>query len=297
MKTLTLLVISICLILVIIVGLVVVLNHQAANRKNAVQELETVQPVFKKYIDARKEVTWVPNGGNGGDALIAQGTKDFFEKIGLKYQIGKEGSKYTNEVLVFGGGGNIVGMYTGGENFVKRNIADNTIIILPHTIKDVDEMLRMFKPSDVVFVRERKSYAYVKSVIPHESSLYLSKDMAFYINMKNMPTPKKGSGRLNFFRTDIEKKKGFRNPENNMDLSNMINYDPSMRDMKKVYRTTYEFLARINEYETVFTNRLHGGIGGYLMKKKVKLHDNSYGKNKAVYDYSLKKHSNVTFVK
>ena len=274
--------------------LIVVYRHYYVTPK--VRELKTVQPLLQKYIDTKTEVVWVPNYGNGGDALIAQGTKDFFNKIGLKYQIGGGGETYKNRVLMYGGGGNIVGTYMNGESFIRKNLKQNTIIILPHTIKDVDEMLSMFKPTDIVITRELKSYNYVMSVIPHKNNVYLSKDMAFYIDMKKMPTPRKGRGHLNFFRTDVEKKKGFHNPANNVDLSNKINYDPTMRDLKKVHRTTYEFLEEINKHETVSTNRLHGGIGSYLMKKNVVLHDNSYGKNKAVYDYSLKQYPNVTFV-
>ena len=44
----------------------------------------------------------------------------------------------------------------------------------------------------------------------------------------------------------------------------------------------------ISKYKVVNTNRLHGGIASSLLQKTVNLYPNSYWKNKAVYEYSLK---------
>ena len=251
---------------------------------------------MQKYIDAKEEVVWVPNAGNGGDALIALGTADFFEKIGLRYVIGDKQIIYENRVLLFGGGGNIIGIYKDGETFVTNNIPHNTVIILPHTIKDVNAMIQMFKKSDIIITRDMESYKYVKRIIPYKENVYVTNDMAFYINLSKMPKRVKGTGSLNFFRTDVEKKAGDKDPENNKDLSKLINYDHTQRDMTKVFKTAYEFLGEINKYEVINTSRLHGSIGAFLMGKKVNLYDNSYGKNKAVYQYSLSKYSDIKFI-
>lgn len=40
-------------------------------------------------------------------------------------------------------------------------------------------------------------------------------------------------------------------------------------------------------YGEIRTNRLHVGIVGALLGKRVVLHDNSYGKNRAVWEHSL----------
>jgi exopolysaccharide biosynthesis predicted pyruvyltransferase EpsI len=40
----------------------------------------------------------------------------------------------------------------------------------------------------------------------------------------------------------------------------------------------------------VATDRLHVGIGAALLGKTCRLHDNSYGKNRAVYDHSIRNH-------
>ncbi len=44
----------------------------------------------------------------------------------------------------------------------------------------------------------------------------------------------------------------------------------------------------INKFEKIYTNRLHICIAGYLLNKEVYFYPNSYYKNKAVFDSSLK---------
>ena len=52
----------------------------------------------------------------------------------------------------------------------------------------------------------------------------------------------------------------------------------------------------ISNYEIVNTNRLHIGIAGCLIGKKVNFYKNSYYKNKASYEFSIKnKFKNIFF--
>ena len=246
-------VLTIILLLITVLILVFLIKSQISHYVmiNKYNEIETPEPILQKYVKNGQKIIWIPNPGNGGDALIMQGTKDFFEKIGIQYKIGNNKSKYQNEVLLYSGGGNIVGIYKDGENFITNNIKNNTIIILPHTIKDVDNMIKMFKPTDIIITREKQSYNYVKNMIPYKKNVYLSKDMAFYINMEKMPVIKEGSGILNYFREDCEKKNTEPLPSDNKDLSKIINYDGSMSDVDKVFRTVYEILSEVNNYKIV----------------------------------------------
>jgi exopolysaccharide biosynthesis predicted pyruvyltransferase EpsI len=50
------------------------------------------------------------------------------------------------------------------------------------------------------------------------------------------------------------------------------------------------------KYKKIDTDRLHVAIGATLLEKKVTLFPNSYYKNKAVYDYSLRKFPNISFI-
>ena len=48
-----------------------------------------------------------------------------------------------------------------------------------------------------------------------------------------------------------------------------------------------DFLAIADRYDEIRTNRLHVAIAGALLGKRVFMHDNSYGKNRAVWEHSL----------
>ncbi len=48
-----------------------------------------------------------------------------------------------------------------------------------------------------------------------------------------------------------------------------------------------DFLAIADRYDEIRTDRLHVAIAGALLGKRVLLHDNSYGKNRAVWEHSV----------
>lgn len=242
---------------------------------------------FLKSLKNQK-FTYIPNSGNCGDALIAEGTYQLFDKIGLDYNIGSMNSVYTNEVLISGGGGGFNNLYPLASTFLKNNMNNmnnNVIIILPHTIMNVDECISLFHDNVFVICREYYSYDYVCSKIKNKKNVFLSKDMAFYLDVSRYNNIS-GSGTLNFLRTDTEKT-DIKIPDDNMDISVTIPHDYTMTNKKKVNEVTYEFLDVISKYEVINTNRTHGGIGGSLLNKTVYLHTNSYWKNKAIYEYSL----------
>lgn len=95
-----------------------------------------------------------------------------------------------------------------------------------------------------------------------------------------------GKGVLNAFRSDKETKlKSF--PISNNDIS-YNGYATKPLD---------EFIAVLQQYTQVNTDRLHVAIGATLLGKQVQLFPNSYHKNKAVFDYSLRKFPNIVFIK
>jgi pyruvyl transferase EpsO len=51
----------------------------------------------------------------------------------------------------------------------------------------------------------------------------------------------------------------------------------------------------ISKYETVYTTRLHAGILAFMLDKPVTFFDNSYGKNRGVYDAWLKNVETIKF--
>jgi exopolysaccharide biosynthesis predicted pyruvyltransferase EpsI len=264
--------------------------------ENNLNELDMIK-FLKNY--QNKKIIYIPNYGNGGDSLIASGTYQLFDKLKLDYQIGNLNKIYNNEILFFAGGGALIDIYSNSNqyNFLMNNLDNNEVIILPHTFKNVDKLLKKFNKNTTIICREKKSYNYVKQNVKESvrENVYISDDMAFYLNLDRYKNKKESSGILNYFRKDVEKT-NINIPKDNIDLSSKFVYDPNMTNKELVIKNTYDILDYINKYEVVNTNRLHGAIGASLLNKRVNFYKNSYWKNKEMYEYSLKnKYPNTIF--
>ena len=233
---------------------------------------------LNKYID--KEIIYIPNPGNVGDHVIAYATMEIFDKIKLKYTVGDINGEYRNQILFYGGGGNFIGMYDNCKNFVRKNYINNKIVVLPQTIKDEDSIIRQLNNNVIILCRERVSYSYVYRLSKYKSNIYLSKDLALYLDVdkyKNII----GKGECNLFRTDTEKT-SIKMPYNNVDISLTL-----MDNKKNIKEMAISMIEYISEYDTINTNRLHVAIVSSLLGKNVNFYKNSYYKNKAIYEYSL----------
>ena len=289
----------ICLVSVIILIWSLYSNNLVENfniKDNNLNELDMIK-FLKKY--ENKKIIYIPNNGNGGDSLIASGTYQLFDKLKLNYEISNFDKIYKNKIIFFAGGGALVDIYKNGARFkfLSNNLDNNKIIILPHTFKNVDKLLKKFNKNTTIICREKNSYNYVKQNVKEsvKDNVYISDDMAFYLNLDRYKNNEESSGILNYFRTDIEKT-NVNIPKDNIDLSAKFIYDRTMRNKELVIKNTYDILDYINKYEVINTNRLHGAIGASLLNKKVNFYKNSYWKNKEVYDYTLKnKYSNTIF--
>ncbi|MFW5701162.1 MAG: polysaccharide pyruvyl transferase family protein [Cyclobacteriaceae bacterium] len=98
---------------------------------------------------------------------------------------------------------------------------------------------------------------------------------------------------LNCFRVDTEKT-DFHVPRDNIDLSEVYKFGTDYQEL--VDYQAKKFLGYLQKFDEIRTNRLHVAIGGALLGKKVYLQANSYFKNRAIYEFSLKdKFPNVTW--
>ena len=145
-----------------------------------------------------------------------------------------------------------------------------------------------------IFCREQTSYNYVSKFFKYKENLFLDHDMAFHIDLLKFNIDNGNLGILNAFRKDVEK--------TNINISN-DNYDISHELMdiqngfkkEKCNKITEEFLNIISNYNVINTNRTHVAVAGYLLGKKVNFYNNSYYKNKSIYEYSLKKNNKIIF--
>lgn len=243
-----------------------------------------------------KCITYIPNPGHIGDALIAYATMQLFDQLGLKYTIGQYTETYENQDIIYGGGGNLVGPPKLCENFLLNNIHKNSILMLPHTIKDVDHVITKFDKNVTVFCRETISYEYVKNTIKYPENVFIDHDMAFGLDCSaymNRPT---NGWHLNCFRVDSEKI-NIPLPNDNIDFTLKCSFPALTENRTNIEMASNLMLNFISLYDTITTNRLHVAIAGTLMNKKIKLYNNLYYKNKAVYEYSMNnKYPNITFV-
>ncbi len=241
---------------------------------------------LRKYLDKYKntKVDFFRFSGNYGDSLIWHGTKKLLSSLNIsKHYVDISSLKY-NDVLFIDGGGNLVDYYSDVRDFLKEKPSlYNEIVILPHTIfgeKQI-KVLNNISSRLTVFCREKVSARFLENRLAH-GKVYLWHDCAFYNTFSSVPT---GKGVLNAFRLD--KESALRTlPVSNIDLSH---------DGYATEPLT-QLINSLQKYVQINTDRLHIAIGAALLGKEVKLFPNLYYKNKAVFDYSLRRFPNVRFV-
>ena len=258
-------------------------------------EVKNIENYLQKYKNNKKNIIYIPNIGNAGDSLIAYATFLIFNKLKLKYTIGNLQKKYKNSILIYAGGGNLIGLYNQCYNFLINNLKNNKIIILPHSIINIDKLFKLNTSNIIFFCREKYSYNYVYSKNKYKNNIFLSKDMAFYIKNINIKTSNKYKF-INCFREDVEKT-NLTIPDENYDLSIIFSKYPKNNNFNQVMKTSFKIFEKLKDYEIIKTNRLHLCIAGFLLNKQVECYSNNYFKIKGIYEYSLKHNSNIKFYK
>ena len=74
-----------------------------------------------------------------------------------------------------------------------------------------------------------------------------------------------------------------------------IGIKPERRTVNQLTVSAHFLLRAIDQFASVRTDRLHVAIAAAMLGKTVELYDNSYYKNRAVFDFSLSSLLNVRF--
>jgi len=270
---------------------------------------------YLKDLSEDNELYYHPNKGNAGDSLIACSTFQLFSKLELPFTLfNKKSFNPEGKVLIYGGGGNLIPQYHGARRIIKRyHRAVKKIVILPHTISGNEKLLATLGSNVDIFTREVTSFEHVRQHAPN-ANVFLEHDLAFGLDPEQLLSeesscpyrdiPLKRLVRreaarlsemlrrscaqhlvLNCFRTDKEKTE-VRRPLGNIDLSILFKYGTGTP--QQALRTTLMLFRFMNRYDEIRTNRLHLAIAGALLGKVVQFHPNSYYKNRAVYEFSIK---------
>lgn len=238
---------------------------------------------------------FMPNGGNLGDCLIASATLQAFEKAGIPWSLirGKRQSVRPSDLLVFGGGGSLVPLYKGGIECVQSlQRLGAPVVVLPQTVRG-NEVFWKQAEAVTVFCRDCNSLDFIRE-FPNISS-FLADDMALGLDLTADPfstvvafrevlAKTKEKRHLRAYRGDCEAL-GLANEES-IDISALAY--PVMHSGESIHANACAFLTILAGYTEIQTDRLHVAIGGSLLGIPVQLHDNANGKNRAVYETTLR---------
>lgn len=225
--------------------------------------------------------------GNRGDKLIELGTIEYFSRYNIKVNWIEFGdTDKQGDLLFVSGGGAFCNNWSHMVNAVKKRYSNfKKIVLLPSSFdlssKTVFDWASNLPDHVTVFCREEESYKQMKQVA---KNVFLSIDMAFHFNF--LSYKKNNEGTLVCFRRDSESSRNIpfiKECDHREDLSSG---DPE--DFKYLLKT-------IARYEYIHTDRLHVAIAATLLDKKVTLYSNSYFKNEAVFNYSLRHYPNIKF--
>ena len=252
---------------------------------------------LSEFKDKYEKIKYIVNPGNAGDSMIVSATFKLFKDLGLDFSIHNSNEKYDGDVLVYAGGGNLTDKYHSLRNFLWSNHdRKNEILILPHTICHCTPLLNTIGSNVKIITRERVSYEYIKGNMRHPENAFLADDMAFHINNLEAYRNQSHIGTCNIFRLDVEKT-NIKIPETNKDISRDFIKGDNCLNPEHATITTDNIFSYLCKFTEINTNRLHAAIAGALLGRKVNLYPNSYYKNKAVFDFSIKnKFKNVQFI-
>lgn len=265
----------------------------------------------------QRRVTYCPNMGNAGDAVINTSNWRLFDQCKITPRVvdfENCNASLPGGLFIHGGGGNLVPNYDHARRALLQALQQpyEYILLLPHTIRGHEDLLKNLDHRTYIMCRDTASYQHVKTCAPH-AHVYLADDMALSLRperalsflrfaqnrlqlseSEKMPYKRWRSSvqsmphddqQLTIMRGDIESARG-KDAQGINDISALYSSRFTSRiESDLVTRDFFNFLKNSKE---IVTDRLHVAICGSLLQKKVTLFDNSYGKNRAVYELSLK---------
>ena len=248
----------------------------------------TYSEIFQPLHD--KRVFFTPASGNVGDALIVKALLQLLEHFEVDYTLSqinyqedfvsqlKTFDLHTYHFILWPGGGNM-GQFYQPNYLLRQAIAtlispeQTELIVLPKTWNSREDL-----QTTVSYAREYES---IRQFAPQA---VFKPDLALGFNVSKFTNETFGSADYAsgyFFRDDFEKTFI---PENNV-------MDPAL-----VCHTVRDYLTLASKYREIHTNRLHFALCGLMMNRRVKLYANSYFKNQAVYEASLKSFDQIEFI-
>lgn len=279
--------------------------------------------LFKELSEKKQgEIYYYANNGNAGDALINMGFYALAKKYSLNFKpiLFDEVFKVKpDDIVMIAGGGALVPEWGATTDFLAQlNKKQIKVVILPHSIREIDDVISNLAEDSIIFCREKFSYEYCLNN-SNASKVFLEDDIAFFCDISEIRSSNnemqvfsskniirkfiflyhnlisKFKRKIYATRVDKEKSATVDVPRvlfNDLSIVASFgssNYDQSLYSARK-------FLELIDLYDEVYTDRLHVSIGAALLNKKVKIYNNGYYKCKGVYEKSMRKMEHVSFI-
>jgi exopolysaccharide biosynthesis predicted pyruvyltransferase EpsI len=280
-----------------------------------------VADILKTVANGRT-IDWVLNPGNAGDSLIVAGTVQLLTDHGIPYRCIHDYERYdgTGRILCYSGGGCLVPYYDFGHNFLARHHEHaEHLVLLPHTVDGNEDLLAAFGSNVTLICREATSYAHCRRT-SIRANVYAADDLAFSLAareflqgpradlaLRDQAVAAKMQPRylefldrteegktLVVWREDVERS-GSRSDPPRHDIANTFGIE-STYGLAAMLTSAEYFLRAIDHFDAIRTDRLHVAGAGALLNKKVEIYPNSYFKNRAMYDFTLRQYPDVHFV-
>lgn len=284
---------------------------------------EQVHQVLSELAQDGGRLQYVILGGNAGDALIDLGFFDLARQTGLDYEVVGISDVDPERPLVLSGGGGLVEEWgeAGSRTILQRlHRMPAPLVVLPQTVRGNEDLMASLGSNVTFFTRERASYEHVLKHATGGARVLLDHDMAFNLDARRFldegraRRPRiasiKDAVRFGLYaiaktrsrlfdsitvrRKDVESAGGARSPRVYNDLSFVSAFRGY--DEATVRNTGKLLLELIDGYSTVTSDRLHVGVGAFLLGKKVIFVNNSNSKIRGIYEYSMSTSDNVKFM-
>jgi exopolysaccharide biosynthesis predicted pyruvyltransferase EpsI len=246
-------------------------------------------------LDRRSPVTFVPNPGNVGDALINLGCLSYLSSRFTDVRICSIDDGPQTENVLIGGGGNLVEpLYNNVAEFLVRTDRAHRLFLFPVTVQGNASLLKSLAPRMRCLCREPTSLAHVQTLLGWQN-VRLAHDAAFLLGpslRKDFAGAIARPARLKClsFRSDgecaVPRLSG---------LDIMGQYQGAWTNVTLARNAVQAAARYLLGYRAVETDRLHCAILASILGRETVLFANSYFKNAAVFEHSLSRLSNARF--
>lgn len=278
-------------------------------------------------------IHFLPNQGNLGDCLIAEGTRDFFTRYSIDYEELTSVPPSTPCKVVYGGGGIFVPLWLKDlDTSLILGPQVEKCIFLPCSMHGVDDFVLSLDERHTVLCRDRQTYGYVRALNP-KAACYMGDDMSLYLDvpafLRGDEGPEgtgPGAEEQTYAKCRLDRGLAeelavtVRHATAVSDQGRKITFilcsdkentpaglvAPFCTDISAVYisrcyshrynKTILKAMARALEpADVVVSDRLHVCVMSMLIGKEVHMLDNNYGKLRGVYEMTLNGRTNIHY--